>query len=194
MSVLEARGIGAAFAAALPVFEGASFMLEPGFNGLFGANGAGKTTLLRVLAGELAPSEGSVAMRPPDASIVVCEHDVHTANTDIAALASSVDGFAAKMRGRLDLNPGELDRWATLSAGERKRWQIGAALAREPDVLLLDEPTNHLDLPTLERLESALVAFPGCVLLVTHDDAFAAAITTRDAEIAEIRPGADVGL
>ncbi|MBX3232798.1 MAG: ABC-F family ATP-binding cassette domain-containing protein [Labilithrix sp.] len=168
MSVLEARGIGVAFAAALPVFEGATFVLEPGFYGLVGANGAGKTTLLRVL-GALAPSEGSVLLRPPDATVVVCEQEVHAPNADVVALASEPTGLAAELRGRLELDPDALARWATLSPGERKRWQIGAALAREPDVLFLDEPTNHLDADARRRLLGALRRFRGIGVVVSHD-------------------------
>ncbi len=73
MSVLSASvrctAIGVAFAAALPVFEDATFVLEPGFYGLVGANGAGKTTLLRVLSGEVSPSEGTLAVQPKSAVV-----------------------------------------------------------------------------------------------------------------------------
>jgi ATPase subunit of ABC transporter with duplicated ATPase domains len=169
MSVLEARGIGVAFAAALPVFEGASFVLEPGFYGLVGANGAGKTTLLRVLAGESRPTEGSLLVRPKDAVIAVCPQEVEAITRDVELLAESSDGLAAELRGRLALAPEDLERWPTMSPGERKRWQIGAALAREPDVLLLDEPTNHLDGEARTRLLSALRRFKGIGVVVSHD-------------------------
>jgi ATPase subunit of ABC transporter with duplicated ATPase domains len=169
MSVLEARGIGVAFAAALPVFEGASFVLEAGFHGLVGANGAGKTTLLRVLAGELKPTEGSMLVRPKDAVIAVCPQEVEAITSDVELLAESSDGLAAELRGRLALAPEDLARWPTMSPGERKRWQIGAALAREPDVLLLDEPTNHLDGEARMRLLSALLRFKGIGVVVSHD-------------------------
>lgn len=171
MTVLEAQGVGVAWAATRPVLSDVSFLLSPGFYGLVGANGAGKTTLLRVLAGELAPSEGVVRARPASAMIVHCPQSVDEPGADVFELASSHGGLAAQLKGRLALDDAELDRWATLSPGERKRWQIGAALARDPDVLLLDEPTNHLDAAARERLLSALRRFRGVGVIVSHDRA-----------------------
>ena len=171
MTMLEVRGVGVAWTASLPVIKEVSFVLTPGFFGLAGANGAGKTTLLRVLAGELEPHEGSVHVRPPGATIVHCPQTVDAVSADVRALAASRAGLAAELRGRLGLEPGELERWPTLSPGERQRWQIGAALAREPDVLLLDEPTNHLDADARERLLGALGRFRGIGVVVSHDRA-----------------------
>ncbi|MCW5833579.1 MAG: ABC-F family ATP-binding cassette domain-containing protein [Labilithrix sp.] len=171
MVVLEARGVGVAWTASVPVLRGVSFALSPGFYGLVGANGAGKTTLLRVLAGELAPHEGAVRTRPEDATIAYARQAVDELDADVTALAESHDGVAAELKGRLALDEAELARWPTLSPGERKRWQIGAALAREPDVLLLDEPTNHLDGDARARLLGALSRFRGVGVIVSHDRA-----------------------
>ncbi|HEV8547663.1 MAG TPA: ATP-binding cassette domain-containing protein, partial [Polyangiaceae bacterium] len=169
MTMLEVRGVGVAWTASLPVIKEVSFGLTPGFFGLVGANGAGKTTLLRVLAGELAPHEGSVHLRPAGATLVHCPQTVDAVGADVRALAASHEGLAAELRGRLALEPAALERWPTLSPGERQRWQIGAALAREPDVLLLDEPTNHLDGEARERLLGALRRFRGIGVVVSHD-------------------------
>jgi ATPase subunit of ABC transporter with duplicated ATPase domains len=76
-----------------------------------------------------------------------------------------------------------LTRWPSLSPGERKRWQIAAALAREPDVLLLDEPTNHLDVDALKRLLGALRRFSGLGVIVSHDRAVLDALTTATLRI-----------
>ena len=168
-TVLEAHGVGVAWAASMPVLNDVSFVLTPGWSGLVGANGAGKTTLLRALAGELVPHEGSIRVRPPDAIVTYCPQTVDERGEDVLALAAAPDGLAAELKGRLALDEGELERWPTLSPGERKRWQIGAALAREPDVLLLDEPTNHLDAAARDRLLGALARFRGIGVIVSHD-------------------------
>jgi ATPase subunit of ABC transporter with duplicated ATPase domains len=171
MFVLEAQGIGVAWAASRPVLKDVSFVLGAGFHGLVGANGAGKTTLLCVLAGALAPQEGSVRVRPPGGTITYCPQTVDDPNDDVLRLAASHDGMAAAIKGRLALADGDVGRWPTLSPGERKRWQIGSALAREPDVLLLDEPTNHLDAIARDRLLGALARFRGIGVIVSHDRA-----------------------
>jgi ATPase subunit of ABC transporter with duplicated ATPase domains len=148
---------------AVPLFDDLSFQLGPGFAGLVGDNGAGKTTLLRLLAGQLAPSSGHV--RREAATVVLCEQEVESV-PDVDAVLDS-----HRLRGQLGLAEEDLARWATLSPGERKRWQIGAALAAGPDLLLLDEPTNHLDAAGRKRLVAALRGFRGVGVIVSHDRA-----------------------
>ncbi|NUP11541.1 MAG: ABC-F family ATP-binding cassette domain-containing protein [Polyangiaceae bacterium] len=183
MAVLQLHGIGVAWSASVPVLEDVSLVLDRGFYGLVGANGAGKTTLLAVLAGELAPHEGSVAVQPRDAVIAYCPQRVDAKNADVEALARRDDGLASELRGRLALDPAGLERWPTLSPGERKRWQIAAALAREPDVLLLDEPTNHLDADARRRLLGALRRFSGVGVVVSHDRTVLDALTSSTLRI-----------
>ena len=169
MTVLQLQGVGVAWSASAPLLEEASFVLDRGLVGLVGANGSGKTTLLAVLAGELAPHDGNIALLPRDAVVAHCPQKVDARSVDIDALATRHDSVAAELSGRLDLDPDQLERWPTLSPGERKRWQIAAALAREPDVLLLDEPTNHLDVEARQRLLDALRRFSGIGIVVSHD-------------------------
>jgi ATPase subunit of ABC transporter with duplicated ATPase domains len=134
-----------AYADAAPILEDAELTLDDGWTGLVGENGAGKSTLLALVAGAIAPSGGTVRVEPGLARVVLCPQRVDDPGPDTAALASRDDGEARRLRGALRLDPADLVRWATCSPGERKRWQLGAALAADPDVLLLDEPTNHAD-------------------------------------------------
>lgn len=168
-TVLEARGICVAWATSMPVLKNVSFVLTPGFYGLVGVNGAGKTTLLRVLAGELSPQEGSIHARPGQATFAYCPQRVDACGPDIFSLASVHDGVSAELKGRLGLEASELTRWSLLSPGERKRWQIAAALALEPEILLLDEPTNHLDGRARAQLLDALSRFRGIGVVVSHE-------------------------
>ena len=168
---LEAHGVGVAFATSSPVLRDVHLHLSPAWYGLVGANGAGKTTLLRVLAGALTPTEGSVRREPRGAVVVLCPQEVEHLTAEVRAFAEDDGGLASELRGRLQLLGEELDRWPTLSPGERKRWQIGAALAGEPDILLLDEPTNHLDAAGRALLVGALRRFRGIGLVVSHDRA-----------------------
>ncbi|RYZ01275.1 MAG: ABC-F family ATP-binding cassette domain-containing protein [Myxococcales bacterium] len=169
MTVVETHGLGVAWAASNPILESVSLVLDRGLYGLVGANGAGKTTLLAMLSGRLAPHEGEVMVRPRGAIIAYCPQKVDELGADLRALAVRDDALAAQLRGRLALEADELQRWNTLSPGERKRWQVAAALAQEPDVLLLDEPTNHLDAQAREDLLGALRRFKGVGVVVSHD-------------------------
>jgi ATPase subunit of ABC transporter with duplicated ATPase domains len=171
MTRVETRGLGVAWTASHPILEDVSLVLDRGMYGLVGANGAGKTTLLAVLAGRLTPHEGSVVLRPRGAVVAYCPQRVDGLEPDVLQLAASEAGLAAELRGRLGLEPSDLARWPTLSPGERKRWQVAAALAQEPEVLLLDEPTNHLDGEARGDLLAALRRFDGVGVVVSHDRA-----------------------
>ncbi|HEU4570636.1 MAG TPA: ATP-binding cassette domain-containing protein, partial [Gemmatimonadales bacterium] len=158
-----------AFAAHQPVVTGATAHLGPGWTGLVGPNGAGKSTLLRLLAGELIPDGGRVVRDPADAVTAYCPQTVD------APPAAEVPG---RWRALLGLDPAMLARWDTLSPGERRRWQVGAALGADPDLLLLDEPTDHLDADARDLLVGALRRFRGIGVLVSHDRALLDALTT----------------
>ncbi|HEU4320533.1 MAG TPA: ATP-binding cassette domain-containing protein [Acidimicrobiia bacterium] len=171
------------YSSAVDVLVDVDVHLGHGWTGVVGANGAGKTTLLHLVAHRLQPTDGSVTLDPADSLVKLCDQTVDRPNPDIEAFAGSWDGFDVSLRGRLRLEAEDFHRWATLSPGERKRWQIAAALSREPDVLLLDEPTNHLDSDAREMLITALTGFTGVGLVVSHDRRLLANLTTRTLRI-----------
>lgn len=142
--------------------------LPRGFTGVLGENGAGKSTLLKLLAGQLSPDEGSLSGVE---HLVFCEQRTDRAPSGFAALLAEDSGDAWAIRGRLGLEEDFVDRWLTLSQGERKRSQIGTALWQQPDVLLIDEPTNHIDASTRALLIQNLQQFRGIGVLVSHDRA-----------------------
>jgi ATPase subunit of ABC transporter with duplicated ATPase domains len=156
-----------------------SLDVHPGWTGVVGENGSGKSTLLALVAGALAPTAGAVLREPEDAIVVTCAQRLGAPTPAIHELAASWSRAETRLRARLGLEPLDLERWPTLSPGERKRWQIGAALAAQPDVLLLDEPTNHLDAPARALLLGALARFPGVGLVVSHDRVFLDELTTH---------------
>jgi ATPase subunit of ABC transporter with duplicated ATPase domains len=146
-----------------------------------GANGAGKTTLLGALLGRIPLDAGSGG---PGASVRVGEIDqarglflgpepLTRAFRDAASDRPGHDWSESDVRtllAKFGLTGEHVPRpAASLSPGERTRAALALLQAREVNLLVLDEPTNHLDLPAIEQLEQALDAFPGTVLLVTHD-------------------------
>ncbi|MFN8045434.1 MAG: ABC-F family ATP-binding cassette domain-containing protein [Dermatophilaceae bacterium] len=141
-----------------------------------GPNGAGKTTLLALLLGRVPPSEGSAGLR---SSVVVGEIDqarsaFESPDTLGRAFEDEMpDWTHAEVRtllAKFGLGADHVARQASsLSPGERTRAGLALLQARGVNLLVLDEPTNHLDLPAIEQLESAIDAFDGTVLLVTHD-------------------------
>ena len=152
--------------------------LATGWTGVIGPNGAGKTTLLRLIAGDLEPAAGHVYLDPPRGLIRACAQTVEAMTSEIAAFARATDGVARRIHGELRLDSPALARWPTLSPGERKRWQVGAALGAEPAVLILDEPTDHLDAEARDLLFAGLGRFRGVGIIVSHDRALLDRITS----------------
>jgi ATP-binding cassette, subfamily F, member 3 len=155
---------------------------------LLAPNGAGKTTLLKIILGELAPDLGSTPeplIRFSDgvqpAYFDQTYHGLTPNRTVLSQISERVGETQAKAYlGRYGFKPEDFTKIPKqLSGGERARAGMALIAATRADVLILDEPTNHLDVETLESLEDALWAYPGSVLFVTHDRAFAQAVATR---------------
>lgn len=179
MPAIHLDDVSFGYTSAVQVFANASAHIGAGWTGVVGANGAGKSTLLSLIERELEPASGRVMLDPSDAIVIRCHQDVDAPGPDVAAMAKSYDAAVQKWMGRLALGLTDIERWPTLSPGERKRWQLAAALARTPDILLLDEPTNHLDSTARRIVTDALDRFHGVGLLISHDRSFLDALTVR---------------
>jgi len=153
-------------AAAGPLFEGLTAHFPVGWTAVAGPNGSGKTTLLKLATGTLAALAGQV-VRP--GSAIYCPQRTDDVPGMLADLIDAADAHAAEIRGRLGIQPDWVQRWDTLSHGERKRAQVGVMLWRRPHMLAVDEPTNHLDADARRLLAEALRTFRGVGLLVSHD-------------------------
>ena len=180
MPLLRAHAISFAFNDARPLFLNLSFQLEPGLTALVGANGAGKTTLLRLLVGELLPAAGHLQT---DARTRVLATQLAPEEPPRVDALLAEPHFHALL-GHLRLDLGALERWTTLSFGERKRWQIALALGADPDLLLLDEPSNHLDAEGRAWLVGALRRFRGIAVMVSHDRALLDTLTEHTLHLA----------
>lgn len=183
MSAIHVSHVSFSYSSAVAVIDDATFDLGPGWTGLVGANGAGKSTLLSLLAGNHPPDTGTITAVPAGTAPILCEQRVDDRTRSIDAFAALWDRDAILLRARLRLEATDLERWSTLSPGERKRWQIGAALAALPDVLLLDEPSNHLDVDARSLLLDTLTGFPGTGIIVSHDREALRALTTQTLRI-----------
>jgi ABC transport system ATP-binding/permease protein len=170
-----------------PLFTDLSLTLNDGDRiGVVGLNGCGKSTLLSMMSGDREPEAG-IVRRGRNARVgALAQLPVLPAGTVRSAVCDGLDRQewqGEAMLSRLGMG-GLLDAsTSALSGGQKKRVALARLLARDWDALILDEPTNHLDLDAIAYLEEWLAAFPGGLLLVTHDRHVLDRVTNKVLEI-----------
>ena len=188
--VIESTGLSKGFGEKL-LIDDLSFSLPPGgIVGIVGANGAGKTTLFRMLVGQETPDSGEIKVgETVEIAYVDQSRDsLDDAKTVWEEISEGQDilrvgDFETPSRayvGHFNFRGGDQQkRIAELSGGERNRVHLAKVLRSGGNLLLLDEPTNDLDVETLRALEEALLNFPGCVVVISHDRWFLDRIATH---------------
>ncbi|MCP5213726.1 MAG: energy-dependent translational throttle protein EttA [Pseudomonadales bacterium] len=187
--VIELENVTKAFGEQL-LLDNLSFKVPPGsIVGVIGGNGAGKSTLFKMIAGAEQPDSGKIIlgdtvklayvdqMRDLDGSKTVWEELSN--GQDIIQIGNYQIPSRA-YAGRFNFKGGDQQKFVKdLSGGERNRLHLAKLLKQGANVLLLDEPTNDLDVETLRALEEALLAFPGCAIVISHDRWFLDRIATH---------------
>ncbi|MFN5746884.1 MAG: energy-dependent translational throttle protein EttA [Methylococcaceae bacterium] len=188
--VVEATGISKGFGDRL-LIDGLDFRLPPGgIVGIIGPNGAGKTTLFRMMAGIEQPDSGSIRIGETVqiAHVDQTRDHLNDNNTVWEEISDGLDiitvgTYQTPSRaycGRFNFKGSEQQkRIGELSGGERNRVHLAKLLKSGGNVLLLDEPTNDLDVETLRALEEALLDFPGCAVVISHDRWFLDRVATH---------------
>ncbi len=188
--VIEAEGVSKGFEDRL-LIDNLSFKIPPGaIVGIIGGNGAGKTTLFNMIAGTESPDQGTVRVGDT-VSLAYVDQRRDSLNDDRQVWEEISDGAdevqvgnyriaARAYASRFNFKGAEQQKKVgQLSGGERNRLHLAKILKSGGNVLMLDEPTNDLDVETLRALEEGLLAFPGCVLVISHDRWFLDRIATH---------------
>jgi ATP-binding cassette ChvD family protein len=188
--VIEVKGLKKGYGDRL-LMDGVDFNLpKGGIVGIIGPNGAGKTTLFRMLTGAEKPDAGEIRIGPSVRLAYVDQSrqsldDSKTVWQEISGGldAIKVGNYETPSRGyvgRFNFKGAQQQQpIGALSGGERNRVHLAKVLRSGGNVLLLDEPTNDLDVETLRALEEALLAFPGCAVVISHDRWFLDRIATH---------------
>lgn len=188
--VVEASGVSKSFGDRL-LYENLDFSLpKGGIVGVIGPNGAGKTTLFRMIIGQEEPTEGSIRVgETVQVAYVDQSRDALDGNKTVFEEISGgsdvmlVNGHELQSRryvGRFNFRgTDQQKKIGSLSGGERNRVHLAKLLAGGGNLLLLDEPTNDLDVETLRALEEALLNFPGCAVVISHDRWFLDRVATH---------------
>jgi ATP-binding cassette ChvD family protein len=189
-SVVEVNGLRKGFGERL-LIDGLSFSLpRGGIVGIIGPNGAGKTTLFRMLMGVEKPDGGEIKIGSTVqiAAVDQSRDSLNPANTVWKEISGGLDmikvgNYETASRGyvgRFNFRGAQQQQHiGDLSGGERNRVHLAKLLKSGGNLLLLDEPTNDLDVETLRALEEALLNFPGCAVVISHDRWFLDRIATH---------------
>jgi energy-dependent translational throttle protein EttA len=188
--VIEAEHLRKAFGDQLLVDDFSFTLPRGGIVGVIGANGAGKTTLFRMIVGQESPDDGTLRVGPTvELAYVDQSRDTLAADKTVyEEITGGVDRLVVggrEVHGRAYVagfnfkGSDQQKRVGDLSGGERNRLHLAKALLQGGNVLLLDEPTNDLDVDTLRALEEALLEFPGCAVVISHDRWFLDRIATH---------------
>jgi energy-dependent translational throttle protein EttA len=188
--VIEAEDVRKGFGDRL-LIEDLSFDLPPaGIVGVIGANGAGKTTLFRMIVGEEKPDAGAITLGDT-VDLAYVDQSRDALEPDKTVWEEISEGYDNIKVGDREMNSrayvagfnfkgsDQQKKVGALSGGERNRVHLAKLLRRGGNVLLLDEPTNDLDVDTLRALEEALLAFPGCAVIISHDRWFLDRVATH---------------
>jgi len=188
--VIEANGLSKSYGDRL-LIDNLNFRLPAGgIVGIIGPNGAGKTTLFRMIAGMEKADAGEIRMGPSVklAYVDQSRQSLNDKNTVWQEISGGLDmikvgNYETPSRsyvGRFNFKgTGQQQNIGELSGGERNRVHLAKVLKSGGNVLMLDEPTNDLDVETLRALEEALLAYPGCAVVISHDRWFLDRIATH---------------
>ena len=187
--VVIAKGLKKAYGDKV-LFDDLSFSLpRGGIVGIIGPNGAGKTTLFRMIAGKETVDGGSLTIGDTVQFAYMDQtRELNDANTVYKEVSEGNDIIMVgkrEMQARAYLaqfnfkGPDQQKKVKDLSGGERNRLHLAKLLKSGGNLLLLDEPTNDLDVDTLRALEEALIGFPGCAVVISHDRWFLDRIATH---------------
>ena len=188
--VIEAKNISKGFDDRT-LIDNLSFSLPPnGIVGVIGPNGVGKTTLFKTIVG-LEPLDGGELKIGETVKLSYVDQNRAAIDPEKTLWEVVSDGLDIMMVGKTEVpsrayvskfgfkGPDQQKKAGVLSGGERNRLNLALTLKQGGNVLLLDEPTNDLDVETLQSLENALLEFPGCAVVVTHDRWFLDRIATH---------------
>jgi ATP-binding cassette ChvD family protein len=188
--VLTASGVRKSFGEKLLIEELSFDLPRAGIVGVIGANGAGKTTLFRMITGEQALDAGTLELGDT-VQLAYVDQSRDALDPDKSVWEEIAEGADQLRLGERTVNSRQYvagfnfkgqdqqARVGTLSGGERNRVHLAKLLRTGGNLLLLDEPTNDLDVDTLRALEQALLAFPGCAVIISHDRWFLDRVATH---------------